>query len=101
MTRFIDSQTRRAPLLACKSALELFELDELGTSHYLLRGGAQRLDLLLADAITNTIQGMRNGVTYIAAPQRGNTIRNWTPRNRTDFSRTVPRYRVSRRARGR
>lgn len=93
MTRFIDSQTRRAPLLACKSALELFELDELGTSHYLLRGGAQRLDLLLADAITNTIQDTgRNGVTDIAGLRmREHSIRTG-PKELTDFyySATIP-----------
>lgn len=56
MTRFIDSQTRRSPQLACRSLMELFELDELGTSQYLLRGGAKRLDMVLGDAIANTLQ---------------------------------------------
>jgi hypothetical protein len=51
MTRLLDAQTRRIPKLACRSTLELLELDELGTSQYLLRSGAQRLELVLGEAI--------------------------------------------------
>ncbi len=65
MTRFIDSQTRRSPQLACRSMMELFELDDLGTSKYLLRGGAKRLDVVLGDAIANTLQGMGLAVADI------------------------------------
>ncbi len=56
MTRFVDSQTRRVPQLACRSTMELYKLDEMGMLHYLLRGGAQRLDAVLGDAIANSMQ---------------------------------------------
>jgi len=55
MTRFADSQTRRAPGMACRSTLELFGLDGLGTLDYLLRGGKKRLDLVLSDAIVHAL----------------------------------------------
>jgi hypothetical protein len=55
MTRLIDYQTRRAPAIACRSAIELFELDKLGTLEYLSRPGQQRLDLVLGDAIVDSL----------------------------------------------
>jgi len=67
MGRFIDSQTRRSPQLACRSMMELFEMDDLGTSQYLLRGGAKRLDMVLANAIANTLQETGLDVTDIGA----------------------------------
>jgi hypothetical protein len=55
MQRVVDFQTRRVPIMACKSALELFELDKLGTLRYLLRGGEQRLDLVLSEAVVKAV----------------------------------------------
>lgn len=58
MRRVVDFQTRRVPIIACKSALELFKLDELGTLRYLLRGGAQRLDLILSEAVVKSVSAI-------------------------------------------
>ena len=55
MRRVVDYQTRRVPIMACKSTIELFELDELGTLRYLLRGGGQRLDLILSEAVVKSV----------------------------------------------
>ena len=55
MTRFIDNQTRRVPTWACRSMIELFEIDELGSLRYLLRGPSKRLDLVLSEAITQCL----------------------------------------------
>jgi hypothetical protein len=55
MRRVVDFQTRRVPIMACKSTLELFELDKLGTLRYLLRGGQQRLDLVLSEAVVKSV----------------------------------------------
>jgi hypothetical protein len=58
MCRVVDFQTRRVPIIACKSALELFKLDELGMLRYLLRGGGQRLDLILGEAIIKSVSAV-------------------------------------------
>jgi hypothetical protein len=58
MRRVVDFQTRRVPIIACKSALELFKLDELGTLRYLLRGGGQRLDLILSEAVIKSVSAV-------------------------------------------
>src|SRR5580704_6160712 len=58
MLRVVDFQTRRVPIMACKSAIELFELDELGTLRYLLRGGEQRLDLVLSEAVVKCVSAI-------------------------------------------
>jgi hypothetical protein len=58
MRRVVDFQTRRVPIMACKSALELFELDKLGTLRYLLRGGEQRLDLVLSEAVVKAVSAI-------------------------------------------
>jgi hypothetical protein len=58
MRRVIDFQTRRVPIIACKSTLELFKLDELGTLRYLLRGGGQRLDLVLSEAVVKSVSAI-------------------------------------------
>ena len=42
--------------MACKSSLELFALDELGTMQYLARGARPRLDLILADAVIEALK---------------------------------------------
>jgi hypothetical protein len=55
MTRFIDNQTRRVPTWACKSVIELYEMDELGSLRYLLRGASKRLDLVLSEAIAKCL----------------------------------------------
>ena len=55
MLRVVDFQTRRVRIMACKSAIELFEFDKLGTLRYLLRGGEQRLDLVLSEAVVNPL----------------------------------------------
>ena len=46
MLRVVDFQTRRVRIMACKSAIELFELDKSGTLRYLLRGGAAESNVL-------------------------------------------------------
>ncbi len=58
MQRVLDFQTRRVPIMACKSALELFELDKMGTLRYLLRGGEQRLDLVLSEAVVKSLSAI-------------------------------------------
>jgi hypothetical protein len=58
MRRIVDFQTRRVPIMACKSTLELFELDKLGTLRYLLRGGQQRLDLVLSEAVVKCVSAI-------------------------------------------
>lgn len=56
MTRLVDFQTRRAPLFASKSAMELPKFDRLDTSRYLLRGAKPRMDLLLGDVIAAALR---------------------------------------------
>jgi hypothetical protein len=58
MLRVVDFQTRRVRIMACKSAIELFELDKLGTLRYLLRGGEQRLDLVLSEAVVKSVSAI-------------------------------------------
>jgi hypothetical protein len=55
MLRVVDFQTRSVRIMACKSAIELFELDKSGTLRYLLRGGEQRLDLVLSEAVAKSV----------------------------------------------
>jgi len=63
MMRFMDFQTRRVPFMACKSAIEMFDADELGTLAYLLRqrGGTQRLDMNLGKAISRYLDPIYPG----------------------------------------
>ena len=58
MLRVVDFQTRRVRIMACKSAIELFELDKSGTLRYLLRGGEQRLDLVLSEAVAKSVSAI-------------------------------------------
>ncbi len=51
MTRFIDLQTRRAPMLMCRSAEQIGGLGSPLIQHYLLRYNNQQLDQLLLDAV--------------------------------------------------
>jgi len=52
MKRFVDFQTRRGDVMACKSAIDLFGSRELVT---MLRGGKKRLDLALIDAMVESL----------------------------------------------
>jgi hypothetical protein len=56
MTRFIEIQTRRAPMLMCRAAEEIASLASQQLQQYLLRSNDQRLDRLLLDAITESLQ---------------------------------------------
>ncbi len=58
MRRYIDYETRNLPMIACKSGLELLQLDELGTVRYLASGTVRRLDLALCDAVVASLNGM-------------------------------------------
>lgn len=51
MTRFLDLQTRRAPMLMCRAAQEIVDLGSPLIQHYLLRYNNQQLDRLLLDAV--------------------------------------------------
>lgn len=55
MTRFVDVQTRRAPILMCESTEEIAGLGSPLMQHYLLRFNYQRMDSLLLDAITDSL----------------------------------------------
>ena len=50
MLRVVDFETRRVPIMASKSAIELFELDKLGTLRYLRYTAIGELLLQLNDA---------------------------------------------------
>jgi hypothetical protein len=58
MTRFVDLQTRRVPIMACKSTLELFAMGESHALRYLLRGGKQRIDMVLGDAVVQCVNAI-------------------------------------------
>lgn len=93
MTRFVDSQTRRAPQLACRSTMELFKTDELGTLQYLLRGGAKRLDAVLGDAIANSLQEIGSELaTDVAGLRASEHSLRTGAKELTDFyySSTIP-----------
>jgi hypothetical protein len=55
MTRFIEIQTRRAPMLMCRAAEEIASLASQQLQQYLLRSNDQRLDRLLIDAIIDSL----------------------------------------------
>jgi hypothetical protein len=55
MTQFIDLQTRRTPLLMCRSAETIADIESPLIRNYLLRHNYQRLDRLLIDAIISTL----------------------------------------------
>ena len=86
MTRFIDLQTRRVPVMACRSTIELFDLDKLGTLKYLLRGGKQRLELVLAEAVANCVKAVGLDIQKDILDLRveENSIRTG-PKELTDF----------------
>jgi hypothetical protein len=56
MTSFIDLQTRRTPMLMCRSAEEIAGLGSPLMQNYLLRFNYQRLDSLLLDAVVNALK---------------------------------------------
>jgi hypothetical protein len=51
MTRYIDLQTRRAPMLMCKSAEQIAGMGSPLLQHYLLRYNNQQLDQHLLDGV--------------------------------------------------
>lgn len=55
MTRFIDIQTRTAPMLMCRAAAEIVDLGSPLIQHYLLRYNHQQLDRLLLDAMLDAL----------------------------------------------
>src|SRR5262249_47553708 len=55
MKLYIDAETRRDPLLACQSTLDLLRIDELGMARHLVWGRQRRLDLVLGDAIVQAL----------------------------------------------
>lgn len=86
MTRFIDLQTRRVPTMACKSTMELFEIDRLGTLRYLLRGGRRRIDLVLSQAIVDSVRAVSLDIGTQVSDLRleEHSVRT-APRELTDF----------------
>lgn len=56
MTRFIDLQTRRAPMLMCKSAEQIAGLGSPLIQHYLLRYNNQQLDQQLLDGVVSALK---------------------------------------------
>jgi hypothetical protein len=56
MTRFIDLQTRRAPMLMCQSAEQIAGLGSPLIQHYLLRYNYKRLDSLLIKAVVSALK---------------------------------------------
>jgi hypothetical protein len=75
MLRVVDFQTRRVRIMACKSAIELFELDKLGTLRYLLRGGEQRLDLVLSEAVVKSVSAIGFVICRTLAARPSNPAR--------------------------
>ena len=59
----------------CKSAIELFELDKLGTLRYLLRGGEQRLDLVLSEAVVKSVSAIGFVICRTLAARPSNPAR--------------------------
>jgi hypothetical protein len=74
-----NNATRRrlsdAPRPPCKSAIELFELDKLGTLRYLLRGGEQRLDLVLSEAVVKSVSAIGFVICRTLAARPSNPAR--------------------------
>lgn len=56
MTDFIDLQSRRAPMLMCRSAERLAGSESSVIAHYLLRNNKQFLDKLLLDAVLRALK---------------------------------------------
>jgi hypothetical protein len=83
MTRFVDFQTRRAPMMACKSAIELFGRRELVT---LMRGGKKRLDIALSEAIIKCLKAVGIDIGKETADLRAKEHSTRTgPKELTDF----------------
>lgn len=83
MTRFIDFQTRRMPMLACRSAIELHGRRELVA---LLRGGTKRLDLALIDAMTACLREYNMNVPQdISVLRKEEHAVGTGPKELTDF----------------
>jgi len=56
MTRFVDLQTRRAPMLMCQSAEQIAGLGSPLIQHYLLRYNHQQLDNVLLEAVVSALK---------------------------------------------
>lgn len=56
MTHFIDLQTRRAPMLMCRSAEQLARQASPLIQHYLLRHNNQQLDVELLEAVVSSMR---------------------------------------------
>ncbi len=56
MTRFIEIQTRRAPMLMCRATEELAGIASQQIQRYILYGDDQRLDRLLTDAVAGSLE---------------------------------------------
>jgi hypothetical protein len=56
MSRFIDLQTRRTPMLMCRAAEELAQAGSPLIRQYLLRHSTQQLDLYLLDAVVSSLK---------------------------------------------
>jgi hypothetical protein len=59
MLRFIDLQTRRTPMLMCRSAEEIAVLGSELIQHYILRHNHQLLDKCLLDAVVSSLKKLR------------------------------------------
>lgn len=59
MVRFIEAQTRRTPMFASRSLLEITKIDRLDTLRYLMHGRERRLDLVLAEAVARAVAGTK------------------------------------------
>lgn len=81
MTRVVDFQTRRAPVMACKSGIELLELGEPHTLRYLTLHG-KRLDMTLAGAVVECLGDTAEQVADLRAKEHS-TITG--PKELTEF----------------
>jgi hypothetical protein len=62
MKAFLDLQTRRAPMLMCRSAEQIVELASAQIQHYLFRYTNQQLDQLLLATIVDALKGIGGDV---------------------------------------
>lgn len=76
MTRFLDIQTRRTPMLMCEAAQEISELGSPLIQHYLLRYNNQQLDPRLLDAVVDAlgVAGVDAGPTLEELRRREHSI---------------------------
>jgi hypothetical protein len=86
MLRFADFQTRRAPQIACGSAIELILCDELDTCRYLMRGGRHHIDIALVGTIESCVKaaGRAAGTDFSALRVQEHSPRSG-PKELTDL----------------